>query len=288
MTIHAAPDAGRDAPRVVPSGVPDGMFPAARLAPARWLGEDGGTPVPSGSPGARIDEWHPGSPFRGAGDIFAPGAEATGAALAIALAEGSPRIGPGRDVPPPCSDERPFLWVQDGKALKMGGRPYLPGLPRDLRHRCVHVKTRNAAEALFALEEGIRCRDLAFVIGEIAGNPREIDFTATRRLVLAAERHGVPLWLVRLDARRDLGAARMRWEAASAPSAPSSWNAQAPGLPRWRAELFRARGTRPGTWWISRQEDGDGHGRIAAAAASDGDLAGAAGDQPLAAAAPER
>ncbi|RVQ69785.1 hypothetical protein EKN06_03435 [Croceicoccus ponticola] len=192
-------------------------------------------------------------------------------------------------MPPASSDERPFLWVQDNRAAKLGGRPYLPGLPRDLRHRCVHVRTKDAADALFALEEGIRCRDLAFVIGEIAGNPREMDFTASRRLVLAAERHGVPLWLVRLDARRDLGASRMRWDAVSAPSAPSQWNAQAPGAPRWQAELFRARGTRPGTWWISREESADGTGRITGAAAPrDGDLAGEAGDRSLAAAAPDR
>ena len=50
------------------------------------------------------------------------------------------------------------------------------------------------------------------MIGEIAGNPRALDFTASRRLTLAAEQHGVPLWLVRLDAARDLVSARMRWE----------------------------------------------------------------------------
>ena len=35
-----------------------------------------------------------------------------------------------------------------------------------------------------------------------------------------AEKHGVPFWLVRLDARHDLGSARMRWrvEACGKPS----------------------------------------------------------------------
>ena len=69
-------------------------------------------------------------------------------------------------------------------------------------------------DALFALEEGLRCRELACVIGEIAGNPKALDFTASRRLSLAAERHGVPLVLVRLDAARDLCSARMRWQVA--------------------------------------------------------------------------
>ncbi|WP_205700599.1 hypothetical protein [Croceicoccus sediminis] len=287
MTDSAALSRGGDGPSDAlradtAQGLPEGLFPAARLAPARWLGDGAGA---SAKPAA--DDWSPASPFRGAGDIFAHAHEGTGAALAIALAEGAPRIGPARDVPAQCSDERPFLWVQDKAARKAGGRPYLPGLPRDLRHRLVHVCADSPADLLFALEEGIRCRDLAFVIGEIAGNPRELDFTASRRLVLAAERHGVPLWLVRLDARRDLGAARMRWDAVAAPSGRSRWNPQAPGAPRWKADLFRARGVRPGPWWISREEEADGRSRLeaarVAAAPGAGDLAGPAGDRSLAA-----
>jgi protein ImuA len=58
----------------------------------------------------------------------------------------------------------------------------------------------------------------------------------------------VPLYLVRLDARPDLSSARMRWNVASAPSPEARWNPQAPGTPAWHAELFRARGHRPGEW----------------------------------------
>ncbi|MBB3990718.1 hypothetical protein [Croceicoccus naphthovorans] len=293
MTDSAALPRGGNVPAAAADPLPPGIFPAARLAPARWLG-DGES---ASGEGHAIGAWGPHFAFRGAGDIFAPGAEASGAGLAIALAETTPRIAPDlqpeKAVPEEVSDERCFLWVQDRAAMRLGGRPYHPGLPRDLRHRMVHVAVKDAAEALFALEEGIRCRDLAFVIGEVAGNPREFDFTASRRLVLAAERHGVPLWLVRLDARRDLGAARMRWEVASAPSLAPRWNAQAPGAARWKADLFRARGLRPGTWWITRQEgEHDRSDRAPIVAETvvtprDGDLAGAVVDRSLASAAPQ-
>ena len=102
------------------------------------------------------------------------------------------------------ADEKPVLWVQDEGSRRKTGRPYRPGLPEHLRHRLIHVAAATPEDALFALEEGLRCRDLAFVIGEIAGNPRALDFTASRRLSLAAEKHGTALWLVRLDAARDL------------------------------------------------------------------------------------
>ena len=128
-------------------------------------------------------------------------------------------------------------------------------LPPALRHRLIHVAAKSLEDALFALEEGLRCRDLAFVIGELAGNPKALNFTASRRLSLAGEKHGVPLWLVRLDAARDLGSARMRWAARAAPSAPPRWNPQAPGVPAWRAELFRARGHPPGEWLLGEEGD---------------------------------
>ncbi len=204
----------------------------------------------------RAAEWRPGivSDETPHGEIFAPAREATGAAFALALAMDrmqSAAPDPAADTP----DERAWRWVQDRTAMKKTGRPYRPGLPQALRHRLVHVAAKTPEDALFAIEEGLRCRDLAFVIGEIAGNPKALSFTASRRLSLAAERHGVPLWLVRLDAARDLSSARMRWRADAAPSLPPRWNPAAPGAATWRGELFRAHRHPPGEW-ILRGEGG--------------------------------
>jgi protein ImuA len=202
-------------------------------------------------------------------ELFAPADEASGAALALAMA--------GAAADP--ADHRPWLWVQDKAAIRLSGRPYRPGLPEALRHRLIHVAAHRAQDALFALEEGLRCRDLAFVIGEVAGNPAALDFTASRRLSLVAERHGVPLWLVRLTAAHDLGSARMRWDVAAAPSPRPRWNPDAPGDPRWRAELFRAHVFQPGQWMLGH----DGERQNLAVFAPDlGDVVPGAGDRPLA------
>ena len=224
--------------------------------------------------GARAPRWRPGLAGARHSEVFANGREAGGAAAALALAleEAGARL-----------EQRSVLWVQDAAALRLGGRPYRPGLPEPLRHRLIHVAARTPEELLFALEEGVRCRDLAFVIGELAGNPKALDFTASRRLSLAAEKHGVPLMLVRLDAARDLSSARMRWQVRSAPSPAPRWNASAPGPPAWHAELFRARAHTPGEW-ILRD---DGHvlaaDRIVSPAPDPVDLAFAAGGRSLAA-----
>ncbi|RPF70417.1 hypothetical protein [Aurantiacibacter spongiae] len=198
---------------------------------------------------ARNPRWRPAAGLALHSEIFAPGNGASGAGAAVALA-----LDGLSTCKPETLEERSVLWVQDARSRKLTGRPYRAGLPETLRHRLIHVCADTPEDALFALEEGMRCRDLAFVIGEIAGNPRALDFTASRRLSLAAEKHGVPLYLVRLDATPDLSSARMRWRMRGAPSAPPRWNIGAPGKPAWSAELFRARGYAPGEWTL--REDG--------------------------------
>lgn len=147
---------------------------------------------------------------------------------------------------------KPALWVQERMAILESGRVYPPGLAaQDL----IHVETRDARDALWAMEEGLRCAGLSAVIGELWGDPRALDFTATRRLAVAAERSGVPCWLVRFGGMANLSGARMRWRIASAPSLPHPFDARAPGAPAWEAELFRARGFTPGRWSIAHDAD---------------------------------
>lgn len=221
--------------------------------------------------GMRAPRWRPGLPCALHSEIFAEGRGASGAGLALALAlDGSP-----------FDDGRSVLWVQDASSIGLTGRPYRPGLPATLRQRLIHVATTRCEDTLFAIEEALRCRELACVIGEIVGNPKALDFTASRRLSLAAKKHEVPLFLVRLDAERDLSAARMRWQTRAAPSLRPRWNAQAPGLPAWRAELFRSRAHAPGEWIL--RDDGQSLAMERPVGTPDhGDLAAAAGDRSLA------
>ncbi|WP_174214311.1 ImuA family protein [Erythrobacter sp. KY5] len=205
---------------------------------------------------AREGRWQPGLPDQPLhSEIFTSARDASGAGLALALARDALKEAAHSDDPlAEADDRRHILWVQDARALQMGGRPYIHGLPEEFRERLIHVEARKPEDALFALEEGLKCRDLACVIGEIASNPRALDFTASRRLSLAAEKHGVALWLVRIDAEPDLSSARMRWRVRPAVSASPRWNADAPGVPTWQAELFRARGHAPGQWTLTYDE----------------------------------
>jgi protein ImuA len=148
--------------------------------------------------------------------------------------------------------DKPLLWVQDRMAILESGRVHPPGLPAsDL----IHVEARDAKDALWAMEEGLRCSCLSAVIGELWGDPRALDFTATRRLAVASERSGVAAFLIRLGGHANLSGARMRWRIASAPSLLNELDPRAPGMPAWDAELFRARGAPPGRWSIAHEAD---------------------------------
>ena len=148
--------------------------------------------------------------------------------------------------------DRPLLWVQERMAILEGGRVHPPGFDFS---NLIHVEARDSKAALWAMEEGLRCAAIGAVIGEIWGDPASLDFTATRRLAVAAERHGVTAWLVRLGGRANLSGARRRWRVASAPSLVHPLNARAPGAAVWDAELFRARGAAPGRWVITHERE---------------------------------
>lgn len=141
---------------------------------------------------------------------------------------------------------KPILWVQDRLSRKEAGRPSLAGLGP--QRPIIMVDLSRAADVLWALEDGLRCRALGAVVGELWGDPPALDFTATKRLAMRAETAELPCWLIRRAAHPNLSAARDRWRIHSLPSASHPHDIQAPGDPRWALDLFRSRRTQPGQW----------------------------------------
>lgn len=163
---------------------------------------------------------------------------------------------------------KPILWVQDRLSRKEAGRPALAGLGP--QRPIIMVDLSRAADVLWALEDGLRCRALGAVVGEVWGDPPALDFTATKRLAMRAEAAEVPCWLIRRAAHPNLSAARDRWRIHSLPSAPHPHDTQAPGDPRWALELFRSRRSPPGQWVATHDRAADRVGL--SAAVSDGAL----------------
>ncbi|SMF23647.1 protein ImuA [Tistlia consotensis] len=162
------------------------------------------------------------------------------------------------------------------------------GIPPE---RLLLVRAHGAADGLWAIEEALRCPDLAAVVGELDS----LDPLAARRLQLAAESAGRPCLLLhrpRLAGRgeRLASPALTRWRVAAAPSDPSL-PATLVGRPRWRVSLERCRGGRPADFLLEWHDEhspwddaADAEGRAAAGAlavaAGLRDRAGAGRDAP--------
>ncbi|WOI55825.1 hypothetical protein [Palleronia sp. LCG004] len=152
--------------------------------------------------------------------------------------------------------QRPVLWVQDRLSRREAGALYLPGLGHMASGlRILQVRVSHPRDVLWAMEEGASCAALSAVVGEIHGAPAALDFTATKRLAIRAERSGVPVYLIRGADPGVLSAARMRWRVASLPSQAHPHDPRAPGWAQWDAELFRAQGRAPGRW-VARHDPG--------------------------------
>ncbi|WP_431857075.1 ImuA family protein [Azospirillum sp.] len=136
----------------------------------------------------------------------------------------------------------PVLWVVRGRDLHAAGLAAYGLTPE----RLIAVRAEREADALWALEEALRCNRLAAVLGEVRG----LDLTASRRLQLAAEAGGVTGLLLQTGEGRAgaASAAVTRWRVAPAPSLTDG--EPGVGAPCWRLELLRCRGGRPGSWLV--------------------------------------
>jgi protein ImuA len=166
---------------------------------------------------------------------------------------------------------RQTLWISTDFGMLETGALY--GLGIDLigldTERLLVARVARPVDALFAMEEALKCRALATVIAEING---EIDLTATRRLSLAAREGGALGLLLRHTPSCSPSAARTRWEVAGAPSVPDEFGGL--GCTAFRLSLVRNRRGPCGTWTLTWNH----HARVFSALSVD--VAAEAADRP--------
>lgn len=181
----------------------------------------------------------------------------------------------------------PVLWCADALA---GSELYPPGLAAfglDYR-RLIVARCRKPQEILAAMEDGLRCRALAAVVGELS---TAVDLTASRRLQLAAESSGVTGFLVQSAWRDQIvkgsfsgsrkGTGTGRFGQALQVKAPSAafsrWSVgaaknsgNAPSSMTWRLSLHRCRNGGSGAWTV--KWDAKAYRFSLAAEAADGQI----------------
>ena len=142
----------------------------------------------------------------------------------------------------------PAFLVASRRALADLGRPYGRGLSQTGLDpsRLVLVETRTDKEALWALEEVLGSDAHPSVVAGAIVAP--LGLTESRRLNLAAARHGTPLLVLGAPGQTGTSAAATHWRIAAAPAGRDRFGALA--QPRWRIALERCRHGRPGEWLI--------------------------------------
>jgi protein ImuA len=137
------------------------------------------------------------------------------------------------------------LWISSSRML------YPPalksfGLSPD---RFIFIDVQKEKDALWALDEALKCSALTAVVGELP----HITFTHSRRLQLAVEESQVTGFLLRNQPRAvGTTASISRWYIKPLPSA-SIDDLPGIGFPKWKVNLQRIRNGKPGTWdiqWI--------------------------------------
>lgn len=146
---------------------------------------------------------------------------------------------------------RPLLLVLSGRTGAEHGLPYGPGLVRLGLDpgRLLVAQAPQLADALWALEDGLRSGVLAAVIGLIDTGRRAIGLVPARRLVLAANEGGTPCLLMTGADGESISVAHSRWRVQTLPSAPHPLDPAAPGARRCTLRLERCRHGPAGLDW---------------------------------------
>lgn len=112
--------------------------------------------------------------------------------------------------------------------------------------KIIFIDLQKDKEVLWAMEEALKCKGLAAVVGEI----KELDFTASRRLQLAVETSKSTGFILRKDPKNiHTTACVTRWQITPVKSELEN-GMPGVGFPRWKVELVKVRNGRPGTWQV--------------------------------------
>jgi len=167
------------------------------------------------------------------------------------------------------------LWVETDFGRMETGAPYGPGLALNglALNRLVLLTVPRAIDVLWAMEEALRSRAVATVVGEVPDDRTLDEGTATRRLSLTAREHDGFGLLLRSRPSPAASATATRWQVAAAPGAQDQYGGL--GRTTFALSLTKNRRGACGRWLITW----DHHARVFRPALSVG-VAETARDRP--------
>jgi protein ImuA len=121
--------------------------------------------------------------------------------------------------------------------------------------RIVFVDAVKNVDALWVIEEALKCDQVAAVVGEVP----DLNFTESRRLQLAVESSKVTGLIHRCYPRQENTVACVsRWHIKPVPSQMED-GLPGVGFPQWEVHLSKVRNGHPGTWLVEWAGSGFAH-----------------------------
>jgi protein ImuA len=112
--------------------------------------------------------------------------------------------------------------------------------------RFIFIDVQNEKHVLWAFDEALKCNALTAVVGEL----KEISFTESRRLQLAAEQSQVTGFILRKNLKAPTTTACVsRWKISSLMSDPVD-GLPGVGYAKWKVDLLKVKNGRPVSWDI--------------------------------------
>jgi protein ImuA len=148
------------------------------------------------------------------------------------------------------------LMQQDGVCIWIGRarKLFAPALASFgvAPHRVIFISLRQDKEALWVMEEALKCSGLVAVVCEM----REMDFKQSRRFQLAVEHSRVTGFVLR-NAAVKLGstACAARWQVRPLPSTNMN-GLPGLGVVRWQVDLLKVRNGQTGSWVLEWRQSG--------------------------------
>jgi protein ImuA len=143
------------------------------------------------------------------------------------------------------------LIQQSGYCLWISHTPRRSVFPNALKkfgidpEKILFVDAARAKDALWAIEEALKCDALTAVVGEIT----ELSFNDSRRLQLAVEKSQVTGFIHRFRPKTENPVACVsRWKIS--PVASSITDNTGVGFSRWHVELLKVRNGKPNEWQV--------------------------------------
>jgi protein ImuA len=134
------------------------------------------------------------------------------------------------------------LWISAGRKLFPPALKFFGIEP----HRIIFIDVRREKDALWVMEQALKCNALAAVVGEL----RDISFSESRRLQLAAGESRITGFLHRrYPYTANTLASVSRWKISPIASQLPD-KLPGVGFPRWKVELEKIRNGKPGVWQI--------------------------------------